>query len=280
MNPIKSYIPIYRQFIDLLVSGLSFLDEETQNELRDFVSKNQHADGGFVDRGGAADLYYSLFGFWMAEALNMEKQLESLKGFISIKKKEEHINTVDRFALMLIDLGTHHGEKPRVQLIKQLFNPDYQANFSYQLFLFLLVFDARFGRKPGLNFFVRLWLRFYRLPVGSPCSMLAAITVARVEVGLKVDIFQKQLLAYFDENSGFKAFDHLTTGDMLSTSVALFALKKSGFDMRLIAPTCLDFIQKNYAEGAFLSGDGDQTRDLEYSFYGLLALGCLADSSE
>ena len=277
MNPIKSYIPIYRQFIDLLISGLSFLDEETQNELRDFVSKNQHANGGFVDRGGTPDLYYSLFGFWMVEALSLDKQLESLNEFISTKKKDEPKNTVDRFALMLIELGSFRGEKPRIHLMKQLFKRDYQANFSYQLFLFLLVFDARYGRKPGLNIFVRLWLRFYKPPVGSPCSMLAALIVARTEVGLNADILQKQLFAYFDENSGFKAFDHLTTGDMLSTSVALFALKKTGFDMRLIAPTCLGFIQQNYAEGAFLSGDGDQTRDLEYSFYGLLALGCLVE---
>ena len=279
MNPSKVYSPIYRQFITLLNSGLACLDDETQSELREFVGKNQHVSGSFIDRGGAPDLYYSLFGYWMAEALMMNKQLESLKDFISTKKKDEHTNTVDRYALMLIELGTFENGKPRIQLARQIFNRDYKANFSYQLFLFLLVFDAKYGRKYWLYTFVRLWLRFYKPPVGSPCSMIAALVVARAEVGLDSDILQKQLLTFFDANIGFKAFDHLNTGDMLSTSVALFALKKTGFDMRIIAPACLDFIQRNYDHGAFLSGDGDETRDLEYTFYGLLALGCLASSS-
>ena len=63
---------------------------------------------------------------------------------------------------------------------------------------------------------------------------------------------------------------------MLSTAVALFALNYAESDLRLLKPACLDFIQQNFADGAFLSGDGDQTADLEYTFYGLLALGVLA----
>ena len=35
--------------------------------------------------------------------------------------------------------------------------------------------------------------------------------------------------------------------------------------------------QQNFSNGAFLSGDGDTTTDAEYTFYGLLALGVLAD---
>jgi hypothetical protein len=62
---------------------------------------------------------------------------------------------------------------------------------------------------------------------------------------------------------------------MLSTGVALFVLKETGYDLRMIKPGCLDFIQENYSAGAFLSGDGDVTKDLEYTFYGLLALGSL-----
>ncbi|MFA5330143.1 MAG: hypothetical protein WC384_20280 [Prolixibacteraceae bacterium] len=41
-----------------------------------------------------------------------------------------------------------------------------------------------------------------------------------------------------------------------------------------VGNTC---IPENYANGAFLSGDGDLTEDLEYTFYGLLALGVLVN---
>jgi hypothetical protein len=88
---------------------------------------------------------------------------------------------------------------------------------------------------------------------------------------------QELLKSFACETGGFKAFAHLNNADMLSTAVALFALNFAGSDLRLLKPACLDFIQQNYAEGAFLSGDGDTTIDVEYTFYGLLALGVLAD---
>jgi len=84
------------------------------------------------------------------------------------------------------------------------------------------------------------------------------------------------LMSFACESGGFKAFAHLDQADMLSTAVALFALKFTGSDLRLLKPACLDFIQSNYFDGAFLSGDGDPTADVEYTFYGLLALGVLA----
>ena len=43
----------------------------------------------------------------------------------------------------------------------------------------------------------------------------------------------------------------------------------------MIKPGCLEFVGANYSDGSFLSGDGDLTKDLEYTFYGLLALGAL-----
>jgi hypothetical protein len=88
---------------------------------------------------------------------------------------------------------------------------------------------------------------------------------------------EEELLKSFAcETGGFKAFVQLNNADMLSTAVALFALNFAGSDLRLLKPASLNFIEQNYTDGAFLSGDGDQTRDLEYTFYGLLALGVLA----
>ena len=83
------------------------------------------------------------------------------------------------------------------------------------------------------------------------------------------------LLSFFEEGRGFKAFPQVGTADLLSTAAALFALKEAGADLRIIAPSCLHFIQENYSSGAFLAGNGDEIRDLEYTFYGLLALGTL-----
>jgi len=94
-------------------------------------------------------------------------------------------------------------------------------------------------------------------------------------LGLSVQKSVKLIMKYYVQSGGFKAFDTTTSGDMLSTAVALFVLKEIEADLRLIRPATLDFVQNNYFNGAFLSGDGDETLDLEYTFYGLLALGSL-----
>ena len=272
MKPVPRHIPIYRQFIELLKSGINLLDENTQLEIRQFISGQQNAGCGFVDRGGKPDLYYSLFGFWLASAFNMRKELDRLKHFIQDKKETK--NQVEQYVMQLIHLGLS-SEKPSGNLLKMFLKRAPQVNFPYQLFLFLLVFDARYGKKQGLYLLMRLILFFFKPHGNLPCSMVAALTVAKHEVGLDTQSMSQKLLAFFDEKSAFKTFEQLQTGDMLSTAVALFALQKTGFDLRLVAPKCLEFIQQHYADGAFLSGDGDQTCDLEYTFYGLLALGSL-----
>jgi hypothetical protein len=103
----------------------------------------------------------------------------------------------------------------------------------------------------------------------------AALLYARKIVGLRIAERQTDLLKYTNKGGGFRAFESVDTSDSLSTGVALFVLKETDYDLRMIAPGCLDFVQENYESGAFLSGDGDVTKDLEYTFYGLLALGSL-----
>ena len=109
----------------------------------------------------------------------------------------------------------------------------------------------------------------------SPCSEVAAKVFLQKMLNQDGEKDQKLLKSFACESGGFKAFAHLQQADMLSTAVALFALDFAGSDLRLLKPACLDFIQQNFVDGAFLSGDGDQTADLEYTFYGLLALGVL-----
>jgi len=272
----NNHIPRYQQFIHCLEAGLELLDEQSREDIVRFVVGRQHSSGGFMDRGEQPDLYYSLFGFWLASALSLNTELGHLKDFV--RDRKAGANPVDRFTLMLIQQAFFQKKKGQFRFLRELWKRDHPINFSYQLFLFLLVFDARYGKKRWLYFFVRLMLRWYKPPEGSPASLVAALTVACHEVGLKSEKLQQLLLTYFDENTGFKAFKQLATGDMLSMGVSLFALQKTGFDLRLIAPACFDFIEQNFDRGAFLSGDGDTTRDLEYTFYGLLALGCLADN--
>ena len=150
-------------------------------------------------------------------------------------------------------------------------------SLSYRFFLFALMVDAVGKNKAFYYFMARIYLLFYQPKPDFPCSLAAAFAYARKMLGLKVHKLQQLVMNYYVESGGFKAFDTTSNRDMLSTAVALFVLKEIDADLRLIRPSTLEFVQNNYFEGAFWSGDGDETKDLEYTFYGLLALGSLVN---
>lgn len=79
------------------------------------------------------------------------------------------------------------------------------------------------------------------------------------------------ILSLQDETGGFRANEGAAIPDILSTAVALFTLKMKGVCPRYDAR---DFIEVHINEdGAFMSTLLDETGDIEYMFYGLLALG-------
>ncbi|RIH63765.1 hypothetical protein D1164_17655 [Mariniphaga sediminis] len=275
MNNRNSGKPLYSQLIGLVKKGFSTLENENQREVKEFIRSCQHPNGGFTDRGGRSDFYYSLFGVWLSAALDMPETLENHKSFVG-EKQHERSGTVDALASLLIRISLFEEDfqKPSfLKLLKMAFRESNQSIF-YRLFLFFLVFDAFYQGKM-IHFFARIILFFYPLPVESPGSIYAALTLIRYKVGLSVNREKKALLFHFEKGKGFKAFRNVEEADLLSTAVVLFALKATDTDLRMVAPDCLEFIQGSYDSGAFLAGNGDEVRDLEYTFYGLLALGTL-----
>ncbi|MDO9153362.1 MAG: hypothetical protein Q7U47_06600 [Paludibacter sp.] len=269
--------PVCRKLVATVRSGFLALDETVQNEIRIFIKSQQNEKGGFVDRAGNPDLYYSLFGLWLSLATEQIEIQNRLKNFVADINISESKSPVEDLALLLIksELDSNHKKRGVFSIIKTVLNKGRMIELSYQFFLISLVIDA-VGRNKGLYyFFARIWLFFYKPKGNIPCSLNAALVYARKILGLNARNMQKKLETFSVERGGFKAFETVKTADSLSTGVALFVLMETAYDLRVVAPGCLDFIQDNYYGGAFLSGDGDQTKDLEYTFYGLLALGSL-----
>jgi hypothetical protein len=274
MNRNQDYIPVVEHLVAMARRGFEMLSDESRTEVVRFIESQQHPSGGFSDRGGAADTYYSLFGAILSSAFKQESFLQKLRSFSEISAKK-YRSPADEFALLLIRKIV--GNKKSVsffKILKILFRRGHDPSL-YRIFLFLLVFDATFGWKRPVVFFASLATRFFRPSADSPCSIFAALLVARFYAGCSTGKIAAKVFSFYEDGKGFKSFPEATRSDMLSTAVALFALKYSGNDLRSIAPGCLGFIQENYEAGAFLSGDGDLTRDVEYTFYGLLALGTL-----
>ncbi len=274
----NSYQPIYYQFIIEIERGFLLLDMLSRTEVVEFIKTQQHKNGAFTDRAGNPDLYYSLFGYWLSKGLNLDEQQAKLRQYISTFQHDEK-KVIDKFSLLLIHLSLDKGElqKPSFfELLRWLSKSGKNINTAYRFFLFMLSFDALFGKSKVVYFFVRIFLNFYSFPEDLPCSFSAALLMVKFLTGKNVKREAENLLHYFEKGKGFKVFPEQLNADLLSTAVALFALKSVGEDLRTLAPDCLNLIQSNYENGAFLSGDGDSSRDLEYTFYGLLTLGVLS----
>lgn len=297
MHKRSSRIPFYRQMIDLLRNAFAMLDEQGRAEVLHFITSQQNADGGFQDRGGRSDLYYSLFGMMMLRAINsplnppkgdFEEQsnnvsdaIEKLRQFISQQKNFIVPGFIEKCCLVLLQKDLKTGRISRIKaffsLGRSFWKERTSINLSYRSFVLFLTLDAVFPFFGILRLPAKGMLAQTTVDVNSPCSEVAARVFLQKMMNQEGSEEQELLKSFACESGGFKAFSHLQQADLLSTAVALFALNFAGTDLRPFRPACLDFIQQNFLDGAFLSGDGDQTADVEYTFYGLMALGVLAD---
>jgi len=292
-------IPFYRQMIALLRNAMNLLDEQGREEVLQFLLSQQNPDGGFRDRGGRSDLYYSLFGGLMlrsaekvtedrrprTEAKHLEPEtwnlepVKKLKWFISHQSTANVPGFIEKCCLVLLQkelkTGRNSQIKALISLGRSFWKERHSINLSYRSFVLFLTFDAVLPFRRILKIGAQRMLAQTTIDGNSPCSEVAARLFLQKMMNQDGLNEQELLKSFTCETGGFKAFAHLNNADMLSTAVALFALNFAGSDLRLLKPACLGFIQQNYFEGAFFSGDGDQTMDVEYTFYGLLALGVL-----
>ncbi|WP_372948343.1 hypothetical protein [Mariniphaga sp.] len=269
-------IPIVYQFIGLVQNGFATLDADIQSEVKEFVQSCQHSGGGFTNRAGRPDLYYSLFGVLLSNAFGLEKALENHRRFIleNAGPQKESMNTFADILIRKILFNNEFKKPSKLKLLRMAIKNTGSVSIFYRIFLFLITFDVLY-QNVNFRLLVRLLLSIYSPSAESPCSFHAAVLTARQKTGLSINKESKILLSFFEEGKGFKTFRDVNEPDLLSTGVALFSLKFAGTDLRLVTPTCLELVQQNYSSGAFLAGNGDEKRDLEYTFYGLLALGTL-----
>ena len=278
--------------IVLLRNAMNLLDEQGREEVLQFLVSQQNPDGGFQDRGGRSDLYYSLFGGLMirawgegrrAKGLDSELRTPNLnlKQFVARQQNSEVRGFIEKCCLVLLQkelkAGRNSQTRALISLGKSFWKERHSINLSYRSFVLFLTLDAVLPFREILKTGAKRMLTQTTIDRHSPCSEVAAKVFLQKMMNQDGSEDQELLKSFSCETGGFKAFAHLNNADMLSTAVALFALDFADCDLRLLKPVCLEFIGQNFSDGAFLSGDGDSTADVEYTFYGLLALGVLAD---
>lgn len=255
------------------------LEPEALKAVCDFVRSKQTTAGTFVNRNSKPDWYYSFFGYILAKALGLTPELNKLQHVVLSGHRPEINQPVDQAALIIL----HHAFKPRlvykiitsIKLIGMVFSRKHNTGKIYQTFIYLLAINHLWGWNRCIYQLMGHLTRTYRLDENTPTPQLAAALMIKQQAGFPTSELCRLLLKNQHPEGGFVMFQSHRTADMLSTAVATYALNQARSDNTTYAAGCFDFISSRFDRGAFLSGDGDPTRDLEYTFYGLLALGVL-----
>lgn len=269
-----------------------------------YLDKLAGPDGGFPDRAGRSDLYYTAFGREAMLSLGEPGKSQQAAGFLKKFGDGDGLDFVHLVCLVRCWSQTFEADggrigdvaDPRPALLRRLleyrssdggFNPVRSSarGSAYGGFLALGAFedsaialpdtkalagsvlslaapDGGFANEPGF-------------PFSAAPATAAAITVLRhLDVPAPPRAVE-YLLANRRRSGGFMAVAMAPIADLLSTATALYAIRHSGADMSGLAGT-RKFIESMLdSSGGFCGSAMDAVPDCEYTFYGLLGLGCL-----
>jgi prenyltransferase beta subunit len=274
---------------------------EAAELVQSFLAQRYLSSGGFGDREGRADLYYTVFGLEGMLAMQMDfdrsRAGDYLRGFGSGEgldfvhlcclarchaalknqfwSEDERQTFVGRLEAWKSSLGGYHSAKGREWgsaygcLLVAAAYEDAQIPIPEPERLKLCL-DA-LHTKDGA------WNNERHIPLGTAPATAAALCLYRRmswQTGTEPVRF---LFSCFQPEGGCKAFPLAPMPDLLSTAVSLHGLSSAGADVSPLRESCLDYVDSLWSnEGGFHGNWTDHTLDVEYTYYGLLALGHLS----
>ncbi|MDG1832828.1 MAG: prenyltransferase/squalene oxidase repeat-containing protein [Verrucomicrobiota bacterium] len=275
---------------------------EAAGLVKEFLRGQQNPDGGFKDRSGKSDLYYTVFGMDALAVFQAEPNLDAVKKFLGTFADGDGLDLVHLSCLTSCwgSLGKDRLPKGlRVKLLQRLEsfrkpcggwdnNLKREHGTAYGSFLALGAYQDM-GKLPPkplriLQSLKKLetpdhaWNNHPNLPIGSTNPTAGAVVLLNnLHLPINAEVGQ-WLRARLHPQGGFVAVPGAPMPDLLSTATALHAL--AAMDVRLTeeeTDRCLDFVDSLWnATGGFHGHWSDDYLDCEYTFYGLLALGHLS----
>ncbi|MGY8649996.1 MAG: prenyltransferase/squalene oxidase repeat-containing protein [Verrucomicrobiia bacterium] len=275
---------------------------EAGDLVRDFILSQQNPDGGFKDRAGQSDLYYTVFGLDAVAVFQAEPDLDAVEQFLQTFGEGDELDLVHLSCLTRCwgSLGKDRMPKGlRAALLKRLEafrkpcggwdnNLKREHGTAYGSFLALGAYQDM-GKLPPkplriLQSLKKLetpdhaWNNHPNLPIGSTNPTAGAVVLLNnLHLPINAEVGQ-WLRDRLHPQGGFVAVPGAPIPDLLSTATTLHAL--AALDVRLSeeeTERCLDFVDTLWnATGGFHGHWSDDYLDCEYTFYGLLALGHLS----
>ncbi len=259
----------------VLQKSLLLLDESFVNEIKNRLRQWVFNDGGFTNRDGRSDLYYSLFGCFTAEVLSVNEIFPWLKKYVNTKIGDPSLSGINLRCAAILYAKLNGFDSTTEKLISKIKGEmSNSEKTNYSTFLDILAFyylqDFR-----SLHRLVKSSIFDFKSE--SPSTVVAAMAVLNGIGQKSTKDFEDKLMSYYRGNGGFAALQKAPITDLLSTAVSLYALHFIDSNLTNIKPDCLTFVDNLYLNGGFCATELDFDIDIEYTFYGLLALGALAE---
>lgn len=278
---------------------------ESAELVHQFFLGQQNGDGGFKDRSGRSDLYYTVFGLEGLLALRAPLPIEKTAAFLNSFGTGEDLDFVHLCCLArcraALAVNKTANEPPASWCrelsarIERFRSADGGYNVvagsangtAYGCFLAVAACQDLKRALPDplevarcLKFLETgdgAWANERHVKRGATNATAAAVTLLR-QLSLPVaSAVGDWLLARGHNAGGFAATPDAPIPDLLSTATALHALAGLEREFVHLKEKCLDFIDTLWSnEGGFHGHWGDDVLDCEYTYYGLLALGHLS----
>lgn len=278
-----------------LLKGRDQLSGGAIERIAHFVLSQRRDEGAFMDKSGQSDLYYTVFGWMLSYVLGLPSDS---------KKNSVYLASLNADSLDLI----HYAAYMRCRMIQQLMagrkielifksffstkikalgdfccvpHNDIQSPYTQFVWLSLLEDTGNHvnDKKDILNSLAQ-----YRADTGGYMNIIDGLTattnatVAALAIKGQLDGYRdnadiRYLYDLQETSGGFAAVKASPLPDLLSTATSLFMLNCYGMKPKFAA---WDFIEAHWLDsGGFSATLMEDKSDVEYTFYGLLALGAI-----
>ena len=257
-------------------------------------------EGGVADRDGRSDLYYTVFGLEgliaLQEPLPVERTVSYLRGYgdgegldlvhlaclvrawATVRPALDDVpvdaltTNLQRFSsadgafapLAGARCGSIYATYLALGALQDLRGPVPDPDPIAALVAASRAADGGYGNAPGDRHGL------------TPTTAAAVLMLRELEVAADPHLGM-WLLDRCHPGGGFFATPLAPIPDLLSTATALHALAALGRTVDALQEPCLEFIDSLWTNrGGFYGSWADDTLDVEYTYYGLLALGHLS----
>jgi prenyltransferase beta subunit len=282
----------------------------------EFLQSQRTAEGGFADRAGRSDLYYTVFGLESLLALRQPLPLDDLHRYLQpfgaggdldfihaaclVRCWSLAATRVASGALRSEAVASRLTKKPPFDAILDRLESCRTPDGGYDtlpgksqgsLYATFMAVGAYQDCQREIPEFSRLldFIRSLRdsdggyrqsreLPMSLVPITAGAVTLLKQFGDEPIDpATMNWLMSCWDEQGGFRPAPAAPMPDLLSTATALHALSAGQIDLGARKEACLDFVDSLWTNRGGFYGHWEDTHvDCEYTWYALLALGHLS----